>query len=73
MAEANIDKRKEISFEMQALFNRQPTSLVLYYPTENYAYRADKFDRWVESPGFGIIHKYSLLPEEARKAAGVTN
>ncbi|MFH5181307.1 ABC transporter substrate-binding protein [Paenibacillus sp. TAB 01] len=69
MAEPNIEKRKQISFQMQELFNRQPTSIVLYYPKENYAYRADKYDGWVESPGYGIVHKYSLLPAEVKKAA----
>ncbi|MEI7026060.1 ABC transporter substrate-binding protein [Paenibacillus sp. y28] len=71
MNEANVEKRKQVSFEMQALFNRQPTSIVLYYPKENYAFRADKYDNWVESPGYGIVHKYSLLSAEARKAATV--
>ncbi|MCR8631678.1 ABC transporter substrate-binding protein [Paenibacillus radicis (ex Xue et al. 2023)] len=69
MAESDVEKRKKVSFEMQELFNRQPTSIVLFYPDQNFAYRSDKYDQWVESLGFGIIHKYSFLPAEARKAA----
>ncbi|WP_312108992.1 ABC transporter substrate-binding protein [Brevibacillus reuszeri] len=68
MAETSVDKRKEIAFQMQELFNKQPTSIVLYYPEEKFAFRSEKFDQWVESPGFGIINKYSLLPDEVKKA-----
>lgn len=68
MAETSVDKRKEISFKMQELFNKQPTSVVLYYPEEKFAFRSEKFDQWVESPGYGIINKYSLLPDEVKKA-----
>lgn len=69
MAEADVEKRKKISFELQELFNRQPTSIALYYPDQNFAYRSDKYDSWVETLGFGIIHKFSFLPEKARKIA----
>ncbi|MCU6797839.1 ABC transporter substrate-binding protein [Paenibacillus sp. WQ 127069] len=69
MAEADVEKRKKISFELQELFNRQPTSIALYYPDQSFAYRSDKYDSWVETLGFGIIHKFSFLPEKARKLA----
>ncbi|OMF37595.1 ABC transporter substrate-binding protein [Paenibacillus sp. FSL H8-0548] len=68
-AETTIEGRKQISFDMQELFNRQPTSLALFYPEQNWAYRSDEFDSWIESPGYGIFHKYSLLNEEGRKIA----
>ncbi|NHN32543.1 ABC transporter substrate-binding protein [Paenibacillus agricola] len=68
-AEPTIEGRKLISFDMQKLFNRQPTSLVLFYPEQNWAYRSDRFDSWIQSPGFGIFHKYSLLNEAGRKIA----
>ncbi len=68
MAETSVDKRKEIAFKMQELFNKQPTSIVLYYPEEKFAYNAQKFDQWVESPGFGVINKFSLLPDGVKKA-----
>ena len=57
---------------MQELFNNQPTSIALYYPEENYAYNAEVYDQWVESPGYGIINKFSLLDEDVRTAVGAT-
>jgi peptide/nickel transport system substrate-binding protein len=69
MAEGDIEKRKKISFELQELFNRQPTSIVLFYPDQSFAYRSDKYDSYVESLGFGIIHKFSFLPADVRKLA----
>lgn len=71
-AEPTIEKRKEIGFKMQELFNSQPTSIALYYPEENYAYNAEVYDQWVESPGYGIINKFSLLGEDVRTAVGAT-
>ena len=68
MAEANVEKRKEIAFQMQELFNNQPTSIALYYPDEPFAYRSDVYDQWVESPGYGVINKYSFLPDGVKKA-----
>jgi peptide/nickel transport system substrate-binding protein len=68
MAETSIDKRKEIGFAMQELFNKQPTSVALFYPEEKFAYRSDRYDQWVESKGYGVINKYSLLPDGAKKA-----
>lgn len=69
-----IEERAQASFEMQELFNEQPTSIVLYYPETNWAYRPEAYDRWAESPGYGIMHKWSFLPEEvADDANAVTN
>lgn len=36
--ETTIEGRKQISFQMQELFNKQPTSLAVYYPEQNWAY-----------------------------------
>ncbi|GGF97758.1 ABC transporter substrate-binding protein [Paenibacillus abyssi] len=66
-----IEDRKNVLFRMQELFNRQPTSVVLYYPDEYWAYRTDAYDQWMESPGYGIVHKYSFLPSDARGGAVV--
>jgi peptide/nickel transport system substrate-binding protein len=65
----DIDSRKQASFRMQALFNTQPTSIAVYYPEQNWAYRPAAYDQWAESPGFGIVHKWSLLPPAAREGA----
>lgn len=68
-AATTIADRKAVAFEMQQLFNRQPTSIPLYYPDEYWAYRPDAFAGWVESPGFGIVNKWSLLPREVAREA----
>ena len=54
---------------MQVLFNQQPTSVPLYYPDEYWAYRPGAYQEWLESPSFGIVHKWSLLPPEVARAA----
>lgn len=54
---------------MQERFNDQPTSIPLYYPDEAWAFRPDAYDGWVESPGFGIFHRWSLLPREVSESA----
>lgn len=64
-----VEARKQVSFQMQELFNRQPTSIALWYPEENWAFRPKAFDRWAESPGYGIVHKWSFLPRDVRRGA----
>jgi peptide/nickel transport system substrate-binding protein len=51
------------------LFNKQPTAIPLYYPIFTFAYRPAAYDRWAESPGFGIVNKWSFLPDAARAGA----
>lgn len=63
------DDRIAAMQEMQKLFNRQPTAIALYYPNEHWAYRADKFTGWLETPGYGIVHKWSFLPAEVVEEA----
>lgn len=72
MNATTIEDRKAISFDMQTLYNEQPTAIALYYPEEIYAYNADVYDQYVESLGFGIINKFSFLPEEAREVSSTT-
>lgn len=69
MQTTTIEDRTEVLFEMQELFNDQPTSIVLYYPEEHWAFRPEAYNDWTESPGYGIVHKWSLLPEEVRDEA----
>ncbi|MFB6234372.1 MAG: ABC transporter substrate-binding protein [Halopenitus sp.] len=64
-----VEERKDVLFEMQRLFNDQPTSLPLWYPEPRFAYRPEAHDKWAESPGYGIHHKWSLLPQSVRSAA----
>lgn len=68
-ATTTISDRRDVAFEMQQMFNRQPTSIPLYYPDEYWAFRPDAFAGWVESPGFGIVHKWSLLPRDVARDA----
>jgi peptide/nickel transport system substrate-binding protein len=68
-ATTNVADRTAVLYEMQELFNRQPTSVPLYYADEQWAYRPASFDGWVESPGFGIVHKWSFLPRAAAAGA----
>ena len=70
-ATTDVESRKQVSFRMQELFNSQPTVIPLYYPTSTFAYRAAAYDNWIESPGFGIVNKWSFLPVEARAGARV--
>jgi peptide/nickel transport system substrate-binding protein len=67
MQTENVPDRKEVLFDMQELFNSQPTSIVLYYPDENYAFNKNAYSEWTESLGYGIVHKYSFLSPEVRK------
>lgn len=64
-----VEDRTELLFEMQRVFNDAPTSIPLYYPDEHWAFRSASYDGWVESPGYGIVHKWSLLPREVGRAA----
>ena len=69
----DIESRKQVSFRMQQLYNQQPTSIPLYYPATTYAYRPAAFDQWDEVRGYGLVHKWSLLPAAARTGATVTS
>jgi peptide/nickel transport system substrate-binding protein len=69
-ATTTIEDRLGVLQEMQTLFNQQPTSIPLYYPDEYWAFRKDSFAGWVESPGYGIVHKWSLLPPQVAREAG---
>ncbi|MGN0041954.1 ABC transporter substrate-binding protein [Rhodococcus sp. (in: high G+C Gram-positive bacteria)] len=63
------DARIAAMQDMQKLFNRQPTAIALYYPDEYWAFRADTFGGWIETPGYGIVHKWSFLPADVVEAA----
>lgn len=71
-AATTIEERKYISFDMQTLYNSQPTAIALYYPEEVYAYNTDAYDSYVESLGYGIINKFSFLSEEVQKTISAT-
>ncbi|CKH73337.1 extracellular solute-binding protein [Mycolicibacterium smegmatis] len=64
-----VDSRIAVMQQMQQLFNRQPTTIALYYPEEHWGYRADAFAGWIETPGYGIVHKWSFLPADVVEGA----
>ena len=68
-ATTTTEDRLAVLQDMQTLFNRQPTSIPLYYPDDHWAFRSDRFAGWVESPGHGIVHKWSLLPPQVGRDA----
>ena len=51
----DIESRKQVSFRMQALYNKQPTGVPLYYPATTYAFRPTAYDQWQEVRGYGIV------------------
>lgn len=69
----DVESRKQVSFRMQELFSRQPTGISLYYPMSTFAYRTAAYDNWADSPGFGIVHKWSFLPAKARIGAVIAS
>jgi peptide/nickel transport system substrate-binding protein len=62
----DLEARREAGFELQRLFDRQPTAIVLWYPDEAWAFRPEAYDSWSETRGYGIVNKWSFLPAEAR-------
>lgn len=69
-AATTIAARAPVLFRMQELFNRQPTSIPLFYPDEHWAFRPDAYEGWVEARSFGIVHKWSFLPPEVGTRVG---
>jgi peptide/nickel transport system substrate-binding protein len=68
----DLESRKQVLFQIQELMSREPTAIALYYPVSTFAYRPAAYDNWVESPGFGIVNKWSFLSAKAREGAVVT-
>lgn len=64
-----IEARTQKLFEMEQLFEQAPTSIPLYYPNGPLAFRPATFAGWVESPGYGLFHKWSLLPRDVAREA----
>lgn len=72
-ATTSVEERKQVTFEMEDLFNRQPTALVLWYPEEHWAFRTSAWDDWADTRGYGIVTKWSFLPAAARDGRVVAN
>ena len=61
-AASTATARMQAGFALQELHAKAPATLMLYYPSSDYAYRPAAYDRWRAVPGLGVFHKWSLLP-----------
>lgn len=61
-AASTVAARMQAGYALQELHAEAPATLMLYYPSMDYAYRPAAFDRWRAVPGLGVFHKWSLLP-----------
>ncbi len=68
-AAQTVETRLEVSYRMQRLFNRQPTSIALVYPEHVWAVREDRYDGWRESLGYGIFQKWSFVEVSSAEPA----
>jgi peptide/nickel transport system substrate-binding protein len=68
-AAAGAEARIRVGYELQELHSRAPTTLMLYYPRPQYAYRPEAYDGWRDVPGLGVFHKWSLLEFRDRAPA----
>ena len=60
------EERLLVSYELQEANNLYPNRRVLWYPEGIFAYRWQSYDNYASTPGYGIYHKYSFLPDEVR-------
>lgn len=60
--------RLKASHDLQVYQNQYPNRIMLWYPDGLFAYRWKSYDNYASSAGYGIFHKYSFLPEPARKS-----
>lgn len=65
---STVEARRAAGFALQDLLNDEPTSIAVLYPDAYWGFRPSAFAGWVESPGYGIVHKWSFLPAEVRPA-----
>ena len=68
LAQTSQEARLEVHQELQLVHNSAPTTIPLFYPEEHWAV-SQNFGGWIESPGYGIVHKWSFLPAEVSTAA----
>ncbi|GAA1488209.1 ABC transporter substrate-binding protein [Brachybacterium sacelli] len=60
--------RLSVMQELQTVHNAAPTTVPLFYPEEHWAV-SQAYGGWFESPGYGIVHKWSFLPSDVVEAA----
>ena len=59
-------ERLEVSYELQEYQTKYPVRVMLWYPDTFFAHRWESYDNYNASAGYGVFHKYSFLPNEAR-------
>ncbi len=60
------EKRFDVAGEYQEYLNRYPHRIPLWYPKGLWAFRWQSYDNYQVSPGYGIFHKWSFLPQNIR-------
>ncbi|NLU82635.1 ABC transporter substrate-binding protein [Rhodococcus sp. HNM0569] len=68
LAQTTHADRIRVMQELQTIHNAAPTTVPLFYPEEHWAV-SQTYGGWVESPGYGIVHKWSFLPADVALAA----
>lgn len=68
LAQATHEGRREVMQDLQLIHNGAPTTIALYYPEDHWAV-SQNFGGWVDTPGYGIMNKWSFLPAEVTAAA----
>jgi hypothetical protein len=64
------EERLAASYRLQELINKAPKRIMLWYPYGYFAYNNTRYDNYSIIMGENdIFHKYSFIPNEARKAA----
>lgn len=59
---ATVETRRQAAFALQELMNAEPTSIAVFYPDSYWAFRKASYTQWIDSPGYGVVHKWSFLP-----------
>lgn len=68
LAQTTHQDRIDVMQDLQTVHNGAPTSVPLFYPEEHWAV-SQTYGGWNETPGYGIVHKWSFLPADVVEPA----
>lgn len=68
LAQTTHQDRIDVMQDLQTVHNGAPTSVPLLYPEEHWAV-SQSYGGWNETPGYGIVHKWSFLPADVVEPA----
>lgn len=68
LSQGTHEGRVEVMKQLQTVHNAAPTTVPLFYPEEHWAV-SQTYGGWNETPGYGIVHKWSFLPADVVEAA----